>query len=138
MIDIITIMERVERLRDGMHISQSQFALSLGISRTAYQNLKQGKTQNFFKYLPAMAAELGTSEEYLILGYEPVKEDADALHAAEGFKERMKAMQEEYENALTGLRNRLDVMSQLAAAQEETIRVYKQLLSQYEKNVENA
>lgn len=64
-------MDKVKRifdLVDQKYKEQRDFAKDLGVAASVISAWRTGKSQSFNKYIPQIAALLGTSAEYLLTG----------------------------------------------------------------------
>ena len=80
MLDETTIRKRIEALKDetmsrlGIN-SVDEFLERTGMKRSAFYELINGKTRIVNRHLRELAAAFEVTEEYLLLGYDPVREE---------------------------------------------------------------
>lgn len=125
MLDKCAIGKRIERLRkEKTGLSQLLFAEKLGVCRGTYINIING--HGLFNHLEDIARELGVSELYLLLGYEPVDEDT-SLRLEQDCEARLKQQREYYENLLELARKDIDKFRSLYEDQKDSNRLLSQL-----------
>lgn len=79
--------ERLRELRNGANLNQQSMADALGISRSGYQMIENGKNGKKFAYLPAIAKALGCRIDDLFPEMDEEKEEKTV--SADGFEEEM-------------------------------------------------
>lgn len=98
MLDKIAIGERIEKLRkEKTGLSQLLFAERIGICRGTYTNILKG--HGLFNHLEEIAAALGVSEMYILLGYEPLNEEL-SLKLEQDHQAKLKQQRDYYEGKL--------------------------------------
>lgn len=60
--------ERIFELVDRKYKEQRDFAKDLGVTASIVSEWRRGKSASYNKYIPQIAAVLGTSSEYLLTG----------------------------------------------------------------------
>lgn len=63
-----SIKEIIALLREKKGLSQTELANRIGIDRNTYRNLEKGDTRILSPHIEAIAKELGTTTEHLLLG----------------------------------------------------------------------
>ena len=64
-------LDRIFELVDRKYEEQRFFATDLGVTASIVSQWRKGKSASYTKYLPQIAAVLGTSVEYLLTGSAP-------------------------------------------------------------------
>ena len=62
------IADRIFELVDQKYEEQRRFAADIGVTASIVSQWRKGKSESYNKYLPQIAAVLGTSAEYLLTG----------------------------------------------------------------------
>lgn len=62
------VLERIFDLVDQKYKEQRDFANALGVTASIVSQWRRGKSASYNKYIPQIAALLGTSAEYLLTG----------------------------------------------------------------------
>lgn len=73
------IVDRLFALVDKKYKEQKDFAAEIGVSASKVSQWRMRNTASYKKYLPQIAAALGTTTEYLLTGEEARPREGDEL-----------------------------------------------------------
>ena len=110
--------------------------MEIGLTETAYRNLENGDTRLVYERLGALAASLGTTEEYLLLGYEPQPASESELRAADNFREQLHALAEDYEERIRQLQKTILNQHEVLEAKNGEILALQKLVKTLEERIE--
>lgn len=75
-------VDRLFALVDGKYREQKDFAAEIGVAPARVSEWRKRKRQSYVKYLPQIAAALGTTTEYLLTGETARPQEGDELMKA--------------------------------------------------------
>jgi len=137
MLDEIAIRKRIEELKDettkrlGMK-SMDEFVEAVGMKRTSFYDLINGKTRIVNRNLRSLAAIFDVSEEYLLLGYEPVKEEElrdQAFH-----ERRYQEIKRQFDEQIASKDEQIAALKAANEALSDNKRLYDQILAREQKS----
>lgn len=130
--DSDSVKKNIRRIRKELNMTQQEMADRIGISRTAFRQIENGRTKLFSDHLSAIARLSGRSEEECLLGFNPWDVNGENLREQENLKEKIKELTAYYEEKIGSLTEMLEI-------KDEAIRTLKdinnRLSSQLDKNV---
>ncbi|MBO4263591.1 MAG: helix-turn-helix transcriptional regulator [Bacteroidales bacterium] len=126
------IKQRIFARRKQVKKNQADAAAEIGLTETAYRNIEKGPTRLVSDRLASIASCLGTTEEFLLLGYEPVQASADELRAADNFREQLHALAEDYESRIRGLQDTIRHLGDLLEAKDGELTALRKLVRELE------
>lgn len=143
MIDDSSIKHTIYFRRRMLGISQDEMASRLGIDRNTYGNLETGKTRIINRHMHAIAEQLGSSLEELLLGYQPVDPETIMHEGDLTYDVKVQTLITGYETQLEADAVRIEqqrkrIVELEAALQDKTdlITFQKEKLAEYQKNGE--
>lgn len=143
MIDDSSIKHTIYFRRRMLGISQDEMASRLGIDRNTYGNLETGKTRIINRHMHAIAEQLGSSLEELLLGYQPVDPETIMHEGDLTYDAKIQTLITGYETQLEADALRIEqqrkrIVELEAALQDKTdlITFQKEKLAEYQKNGE--
>ena len=116
------IKQRIFARRKQVKKNQADAAAEIGLTETAYRNIEKGPTRLVSDRLASIASCLGTTEEFLLLGYEPVQASADEL------REQLHALAEDYESRIRGLQDTIRHLGDLLEAKDGELTALRKLV----------
>ena len=137
MLDENTIRKRIEALKDetmsrlGIN-SVDEFLERTGMKRSAFYELINGKTRIVNRHLRELAAAFEVTEEYLLLGYDPVREEE--LHDQDYYERRYEAARQQLEDQIKARDRQIETLTKANEALRDSNRLYGQLLKQEQKS----
>jgi len=137
MLDENTIRKRIEALKDetmsrlGIN-SVDEFLERTGMKRSAFYELINGKTRIVNRHLRELAAAFEVTEEYLLLGYDPVREEE--LHDQDYYERRYDAARQQLEDQIKARDRQIETLTKANDALRDSNRLYGQLLRQEQKS----
>ena len=137
MLDENTIRKRIEALKDetmsrlGIN-SVDEFLERTGMKRSAFYELINGKTRIVNRHLRELAAAFEVTEEYLLLGYDPVREEE--LHDQDYFERQYEAARQQLEDQIKARDRQIETLTKANDALRDSNRLYGQLLRQEQKS----
>ena len=137
MLDENTIRKRIEALKDetmsrlGIN-SVDEFLERTGMKRSAFYELINGKTRIVNRHLRELAAAFEVTEEYLLLGYDPVREEE--LHDQDYYERRYDAARQQLEDQIKARDRQIETLTKANEALRDSNRLYGQLLKQEQKS----
>jgi len=137
MLDEKAIRKRIEDLKDetcerlGLK-NVEEFAEAVGMKRSAYYGLVTGNTKIVNPNIRNIARGCGVSEEYLLLGFEPVKEEE--LREQAFYEQRIKAIREDCDKQIAAKNIELEALRQANEVLMDNKRLYEKILKQEEKS----
>jgi transcriptional regulator with XRE-family HTH domain len=137
MLDENTIRKRIEALKDetmsrlGIN-SVDEFLERTGMKRSAFYELINGKTRLVNRHLHELAAAFEVTEEYLLLGYDPVREEE--LHDQDYYERRYEAARQQLEDQIKARDRQIETLTKANDALRDSNRLYGQLLRQEQKS----
>ncbi len=137
MLDETTIRKRIEALKDetmsrlGIN-SVDEFLERTGMKRSAFYELINGKTRIVNRHLRELAAAFEVTEEYLLLGYDPVREEE--LHDQDYFERQYEAARQQLEDQIKARDRQIETLTKANDALRDSNRLYGQLLKQEQKS----
>ena len=137
MLDENTIRKRIEALKDetmsrlGIN-SVDEFLERTGMKRSAFYELINGKTRIVNRHLRELAAAFEVTEEYLLLGYDPVREEE--LHDQDYFERQYEAARLQLEDQIKARDRQIETLTKANEALRDSNRLYGQLLKQEQKS----
>ena len=137
MLDENTIRKRIEALKDetmsrlGIN-SVDEFLERTGMKRSAFYELINGKTRIVNRHLRELAAAFEVTEEYLLLGYDPVREEE--LHDQDYFERQYEAARQQLEDQIKARDRQIETLTKANEALRDSNRLYGQLLKQEQKS----
>jgi transcriptional regulator with XRE-family HTH domain len=137
MLDETTIRKRIEALKDetmsrlGIN-SVDEFLERTGMKRSAFYELINGKTRIVNRHLRELAAAFEVTEEYLLLGYDPVREEE--LHDQDYYERRYEAARQQLEDQIKARDRQIETLTKANDALRDSNRLYGQLLRQEQKS----
>ena len=137
MLDETTIRKRIEALKDetmsrlGIN-SVDEFLERTGMKRSAFYELINGKTRIVNRHLRELAAAFEVTEEYLLLGYDPVREEE--LHDQDYYERRYDAARQQLEDQIKARDRQIETLTKANDALRDSNRLYGQLLRQEQKS----
>jgi transcriptional regulator with XRE-family HTH domain len=137
MLDENTIRKRIEALKDetmsrlGIN-SVDEFLERTGMKRSAFYELINGKTRIVNRHLRELAAAFEVTEEYLLLGYDPVREEE--LHDQDYYERRYEAARQQLEDQIKARDRQIETLTKANDALRDSNRLYGQLLRQEQKS----
>ena len=137
MLDENTIRKRIEALKDetmsrlGIN-SVDEFLERTGMKRSAFYELINGKTRIVNRHLRELAAAFEVTEEYLLLGYDPVREEE--LHDQDYYERRYEAARQQLEDQIKARDRQIETLTKANDALRDSNRLYGQLLKQEQKS----
>ena len=137
MLDENTIRKRIEALKDetmsrlGIN-SVDEFLERTGMKRSAFYELINGKTRIVNRHLRELAAAFEVTEEYLLLGYDPVREEE--LHDQDYYERRYDAARQQLEDQIKARDRQIETLTKANDALRDSNRLYGQLLKQEQKS----
>lgn len=137
MLDETTIRKRIEALKDetmsrlGIN-SVDEFLERTGMKRSAFYELINGKTRIVNRHLRELAAAFEVTEEYLLLGYDPVREEE--LHDQDYYERRYEAARQQLEDQIKARDRQIETLTKANDALRDSNRLYGQLLKQEQKS----
>ena len=137
MLDETTIRKRIEALKDetmsrlGIN-SVDEFLERTGMKRSAFYELINGKTRIVNRHLRELAAAFEVTEEYLLLGYDPVREEE--LHDQDYFERQYEAARQQLEDQIKARDQQIETLTKANDALRDSNRLYGQLLKQEQKS----
>ncbi len=138
MLDETTIRKRIEALKDetmsrlGIN-SVDEFLERTGMKRSAFYELINGKTRIVNRHLRELAAAFEVTEEYLLLGYDPVREEE--LHDQDYFERQYEAARQQLEDQIKARDRQIETLTKANEALRDSNRLYGQLLKQEQKSL---
>ena len=143
MIDDSSIKHTIYFRRRMLGISQDEMASRLGIDRNTYGNLETGKTRIINRHMHAIAEQLGSSLEELLLGYQPVDPETIMHEGDLTYDAKVQTLITGYETQLEADAVRIEqqrkrIVELEADLQDKTdlITFQKEKLAEYQKNGE--
>ena len=129
------IKQRIRNLREKNGLSQKAMADRLDINRNTYLRIETGCTRIVCKDLETIAEILGSTEEYLLFGHDPVDPVLlhDAVREKDRFDEMRQTLVDEYEKRIALLQNEVRMLNDLVSSKDEHLRTLLQIKSRYEK-----
>lgn len=137
MLDENTIRKRIEALKDetmsrlGIN-SVDEFLERTGMKRSAFYELINGKTRIVNRHLRELAAAFEVTEEYLLLGYDPVREEE--LHDQDYYEKRYETARQQLEDQIKARDRQIETLTKANDALRDSNRLYGQLLRQEQKS----
>ena len=137
MLDETTIRKRIEALKDetmsrlGIN-SVDEFLERTGMKRSAFYELINGKTRIVNRHMRELAAAFEVTEEYLLLGYDPVREEE--LHDQDYFERQYEAARQQLEDQIKARDRQIETLTKANEALRDSNRLYGQLLKQEQKS----
>ena len=137
MLDETTIRKRIEALKDetmsrlGIN-SVDEFLERTGMKRSAFYELINGKTRIVNRHLRELAAAFEVTEEYLLLGYDPVREED--LRDQDFYEKRYAATRQQFEDQIKARDLQIETLTKTNEALRDSNRLYGQLLKQEQKS----
>ena len=137
MLDETTIRKRIEALKDetmsrlGIN-SVDEFLERTGMKRSAFYELINGKTRIVNRHLRELAAAFEVTGEYLLLGYDPVREEE--LHDQDYFERQYEAARQQLEDQIKARDRQIETLTKANEALRDSNRLYGQLLKQEQKS----
>lgn len=100
-------IDRLFALVDEKYKEQKDLAQKIGVAPPRISEWRNRKSQSYVKYLPQIAAALGTTTEYLLLGEKAARpqEGDELLHAVEELSEENRQKAREYIEMLLKLQD---------------------------------
>lgn len=100
-------VDRLFALVDEKYKEQKDFAAAIGVSPQLASAWRKRISKSYTKYLPQIAAALGTTTEYLLLGEKAARpqEGDELLHAVEELSEENRQKAREYIEMLLKLQD---------------------------------
>ena len=137
MLDETTIRKRIEALKDetmsrlGIN-SVDEFLERTGMKRSAFYELINGKTRIVNRHLRELAAAFEVTEEYLLLGYDPVREED--LRDQDFYEKRYAATRQQFEDQIKARDLQIETLTKTNEALRDSNRLYGQILKQEQKS----
>lgn len=124
------IKKNISDVRNSLKLTQAEMAEKIGISRQAYINLENGKTSPINKQISKMAEECGITEEKILFGVSHAEMEASQLREAEDLREKLQLIEQENNNKITELKDKLDVLTQLVFSERQHVKTQEMLISE--------
>lgn len=124
------IKKNISDVRNSLNLTQAEMAEKIGISRQAYINLENGKTSPINKQISKMAEECGITEEKILFGHSHAEMEASQLREAEGLREKLQLIEQENNNKITELKDKLDVLTQLVFSERQHVKTQEMLINE--------
>ena len=124
--DDASIRNNMRKARESLGISQSEMALRLEMSLTAYHKLENGPTRIMNEHVVKFASIAGMSLDELVNGYEPI----DSVEAG------LDEVRVNYENTIKEvemLKAENKRLKEKIQDKEELLQTARKLISHYEK-----
>ncbi len=135
--DNATVKDNIAKLRRASGITQTAMAEGIGVSRTAYRNIEQGKTRIISDNIGKIAELLETSTEELLIGYMPSEENSrKLLDVQTKYMAEKERLIKEYEAEIGRLQNQIRAQQECIDAQKETIRTKDEIIVMMRKNIQ--
>ena len=137
MIDETNIRKRIETLKDetmsrlGIR-NVEEFLERTGMKRSAFYELINGKTRIVNRHLRELAEALEVTEEYLLLGYDPVREED--LRDQDFYEKRYAATRQQFEDQIKARDLQIETLTKTNEALRDSNRLYGQILKQEQKS----
>jgi transcriptional regulator with XRE-family HTH domain len=137
MIDETNIRKRIETLKDetmsrlGIR-NVEEFLERTGMKRSAFYELINGKTRIVNRHLRELAEALEVTEEYLLLGYDPVREED--LRDQDFYEKRYEATRQQFEDQIKARDLQIETLTKTNEALRDSNRLYGQILKQEQKS----
>lgn len=99
---------RLFALVDAKYAEQKDFAAKIGVAPARISEWRNRKSKSYTKYLPQIAAALGTTTEYILTGDAPARprEGDELLDAVQGLNAENRQKAQEYIEMLLALQDR--------------------------------
>lgn len=121
-----------KKIRLRMDLSQEEMADRMGISRTAYVKLENGRTRIITGSVLGFAEATGIPLAEIIAGCIP-EAAGNRLGDGGGCEEKIRTLTDEYERRLEHKDGIIAEKQKIIDSQDETIRVQKQMIAMYER-----
>ncbi len=127
-----SIKENIAKLRKSYGLTQTEMAARLGMSRTAYRNLENGKTHLISENIDKISELLEMSPEEIVLGYQP--SDGKGPKLGEGHRQgdygpSRREIERECEAKVAALRDQNDALKGYVDALREIIRTKDEVIT---------
>lgn len=101
-------VDRLFALVDAKYAEQKDFAAAIGVTPSKVSQWRMRITESYTKYLPQIAAALGTTTEYILTGDAPARprEGDELLDAVQGLNAENRQKAQEYIEMLLALQDR--------------------------------
>lgn len=101
------IVDRLFALVDKKYREQKDFAVKIGVAPARVSEWRNRKRQSYVRYMPQIAAALGTTTEYLLTGEEARPREGDELlNAIRGLTDEERQKVSDYIALLEAARRR--------------------------------
>lgn len=101
------IVDRLFALVDEKYREQKDFAAEIGVAPARVSEWRNRKRQSYVRYMPQIAAALGTTTEYLLTGEEARPREGDELlNAIRGLTDEERQKVSDYIALLEAARRR--------------------------------
>ncbi len=123
-----TVKDNIRAFRKHHHVTQTEMADKLGMSRTAYRNLESGETRLLNENLDRIAEILDMGTEELVLGYHPLRKSVSEQELAEQFDRLFSEKEQGYKNELESLSKEIEALKKENSALHRHIETQKELI----------
>lgn len=129
-----SIKINIRRKREELRLTQQEMAERLGLSRTAYRNIEDGRTKLVSDKLQPIADIFGISSEELVMGFDPVSFNVDLLKEENDHKEKIREITDYYETRLKHMNETLELKDGYIRTQNDIINRLNTQLDRYSKD----
>ena len=132
--DDASIRNNMRKARESLGISQSEMALRLEMSLTAYHKLENGPTRIMNEHVVKFASIAGMSLEKLVNGYEPIDSvEAGLDEVRSNYETTLKSLNDSYIKEIEMLKAENSRLKEKIQDKEELLQTARKLIAQYEK-----
>lgn len=129
-----SIKINIRRKREELRLTQQEMAERLGLSRTAYRNIEDGRTKLVSDKLQPIADIFGISPGELVMGFDPVSFNVDLLKEENDHKEKIREITDYYETRLKHMNETLELKDGYIRTQNDIINRLNTQLDRYSKD----
>lgn len=132
--DDASIKSNMRKTRTSLGISQSEMALRLEMSLTAYRKLESGTTRIMNEHLSKFATIAGISLSELVNGFEPVSSAEAGLDEVKvNYQNQIKSINDGHVKEMEILRAENQRLREKLQDKEELLQTARKLIAHYEK-----
>jgi transcriptional regulator with XRE-family HTH domain len=132
--DDASIRNNMRKARESLGLSQSEMAMRLEMSLTAYHKLENGPTRIMNEHVVKFASITGMSLEKIVNGYEPIDSlEAGLDEVRSNYENTLKNLNDNYIKEIEMLKAENRRLNEKIQDKEELLQTARKLIAQYEK-----